>query len=237
MLCKFELYSIIILAIHISLIEAKAQQSSLLFSRGGNMYFDGNENLPFQGSPYFSDDWLPSEIKFENGQISDSINVMIDLYASKVIKQTNGDQGVYLDKTNIIEIRIFQNNQIHVFKPISFEKFLTGKERHNLIYEVLSNDDSFVLEYKVKFINGEDLNKGRALVNPDYSNKFEQVKNHYVLMKDGYYREFKLSKKGILKVFENKKDDIKKFIDSNNFDSNDYNNINEIIQYYYSLGI
>jgi hypothetical protein len=212
-----------------------AQESSLLFSRSGNLYFDGTDNYQYEGSPYFSDDWLPGEIVSGNGKTSEKMNLMLDLFAGKVIRQTVGNNGEYLDKSNIDKLFLNKNGQTHIFKKISPSKFNTGREKGMLFYEILSPDnDAFIVEYVVKFINGEEVNKGRALVSPDYSNRFELSKNYFILLKDGFYYQTKLSKSGIIKTFENDNFDIKEYLSKNKIDFKSYSDINKIIAEYNS---
>jgi hypothetical protein len=211
-----------------------AQESSLLFSRSGNMYFDGESSHLYEGSPYFSDDWLPGEILLQNGKTSEKMNLMLDLHDGKVIRQTNGNNGEYLDKSKIDKLLLNKNGHIHIFKKISPSKFKTGREKGMLFYEVLSPDnDAFIIEYSVKFINGEEVNKGRALASPDYSNRFEMYKNYYILMNDGFYILTKLTKSGIMNSFKSENFNIKEYLKSNKIDFKNYDDINKLISQYY----
>jgi hypothetical protein len=156
------------------------------------------------------------------------------LYASKIIRQTNGNEGEYIDKSNIDGLILVQNGQKHIFKKISPSKFRSGRDKGMLFYEVISpENETLIIEYVVKFINGEEVNKGRALASVDYSNRFEMHKNYYILMKDGFYMLTKLTKSGIFKTFENEKFNLKEYLNQNKIDFKNYVDINKLIHKYY----
>lgn len=214
---------------------AMAQESSVIFSRGGNLYFNGPESYQYEGSPYFADDWLPAKIKLTNGNLSEQMNLMLDLFAARVIRQTNENEGEYLDKLVIDEIHFQKDGAIHRFKKIPGSFFIEGREKGLFFYEVLSTDNEYyIMEYVVKFINGEELNKGRALLNPDFSNRFETTHKYYFKLKDGQYHEFKMSKKGILKLFEKDEFPIESFLSGKKIDFKDPVQVNRVLNEYYS---
>lgn len=212
-----------------------AQESSVIFSRGGNMYFNGPESYQYEGSPYFADDWLPAKIKLTNGNLSEQMNIMLDLFTARVIRQTNENEGEYLDKLVIDEIHIQKDGAIHRFKKIPGSFFIEGREKGLLFYEVLSTDNEyFIIEYVVKFINGEELNKGRALLNPDFSNRFEIDNKFYFKLKDGKYHNFKLSKKGLVNLFEHEDFPVADYLSRYKIDLKDPVQVNRVLNEYYS---
>ena len=227
---------ILFFCLFITSFSSFAQESSMLFTRNGQVYFDGNEGYNYEGSPYFSDDWLKGEVVFKNGEKLENADLILDLYGGKVIQKSEEENGMYLDTSNIDYVLLYKGENEHKFKKIRPQLFLDGREKGAIFYEILPIEgEKLVLEYSIEFINGKDINQGRALLNPDYSNRFVLKKKYFVLLKNGIYNEVKLTNKGVAKVFDDEKVAIKNYIGENNLNAQNYVDLDKVIKFYYSL--
>ena len=168
--------------------------------------------------PYFIDEWLEGTIQYD-GDLYENVPLLYDISKDKLIT----DHQYTVNKIELINERIgYFTIKDHLFVPLENKKLVKGF--YELAYDGLT---------KVYVRYQKALQSKRV----DYSieNLFEE-KTIYYILKDNRYITVK-SKGSVLKVLEDKKTELKKFIRDNHLGFKSYRtkDITRLVQHYDQL--
>jgi hypothetical protein len=197
-------------------------RNSFLFT--GRVYFDKYNSV--KEHQFFVDDyWELGEVDYA-GQHFDSIYLMYEIYSDLLLVEHFNSQGslspIELHSESISSFSLFGHKFVRL-EPDTLENVKEG------FYDVLFDGEQTRL-YAFRRKEIVKANEGNSVVET-----FVQ-KDKYYLHKDGHYYRVR-KKRSLLKVLEDHKKELKRFIKSNAlfFSQNSENALVEVVQYYDSL--
>jgi hypothetical protein len=172
----------------------------------------GDEN------PYFIDEWLTGTIYYD-GDFYENVPLLYDISRDKLIT----DHRYSINKIELINERIgYFTINAHRFVPLKNKKIPDG------FYELAYDGPTKV------YVRYQKTLQSKAV---DYSieNRFEEKNSFYIFQNNQFFSV--KSKGSVLKVLEDKKTELKKFIRDNQlgFGPNRVKDISRVVQYYDQL--
>jgi hypothetical protein len=185
-----------------------------------------------KGSPYWRDSWLPGQIVWLNGSVTNGVPVKIMTYKQTDLctKQPNGD-SVVVAVGKLKAIRLFdpETKDSVVFKKIRHTENVTG-ELMRVIY-----DGSFAIT--ARHIN--TLQNNSSASNSDAGYEFEEYvkKVEYFLYesKKALLTKIKLGKKAILKIMPGNEEALAAYVEDNKLNLDKEKDVARFAAYYDSL--
>lgn len=185
-----------------------------------------------KGSPYWRDSWVPGQIVWLNGSITNGVPVKILTYKQTELctKQPNGDSVVVaIGKIKSVRFVDPENKDSVVFKKIRHTENVNG-ELMRVIY-----DGSFTIV--ARQIN--TLQNNSSASNSDAGYEFEEYikKVEYFLYesKKALLTKTKLGKKSILKVMPGNEGDLEAYAETNKLNLDKEKDVARLAAFYDSL--
>jgi len=185
-----------------------------------------------KGSPYWRDSWLPGQIVWLNGSVTNGVPVKIMTYKQTDLctKQPNGDSVlVAVGKLKAIRLLDPETKDSVVFKKIRHTENVTG-ELMRVIY-----DGSFAIT--ARHIN--TLQNNSSASNSDAGYEFEEYvkKVEYFLYesKKALLTKIKLGKKAILKIMPGNEEALAAYVEDNKLNLDKEKDVARFAAYYDSL--
>lgn len=190
--------------------------------------YNGSKYSPpqqtFEQHPYFlSVDWMEGDVYYD-GELFRQVPLMLDLNNGQLITEhySNG-QSLQLVEDKVHHFIIAG----HYFENIHNESVGNSLPASGF-YEILYGGNTKVIVRRQKLIHDE-------IVNTVIERSFD-VKNRYFILKDGIFHPVK-TKASVLKLLENKKQQLKKFLRQNRlrFKENRESALKSLAEYYDAL--
>ncbi len=208
------------------------QTTPITQSNGQTVGIYDRAGKTIKGSPYWRDSWLPGQIVWLNGSVTNGIPVKIMTYKQTDLctKQPNGD-SVVVAVGKLKAIRLFdpETKDSVVFKKIRHTENVTG-ELMRVIY-----DGSFAIT--ARHIN--TLQNNSSASNSDAGYEFEEYvkKVEYFLYesKKALLTKIKLGKKAILKIMPGNEEALAAYVEDNKLNLDKEKDVARFAAYYDSL--
>ena len=197
-------------------------RNSFLYT--GRVY--NNKYSSVQGHQFFMDDYWEEGLIWYKGQQFDSVNLMYEIFNDEVLVESFTSRGalapIKLHTADVVSFKVFG----HIFvrlQPDSSQSIKAG------FYDVLFDGNTVQLYSRrsKEIVKSNDVNT--------VAESFIQ-KDKYYIFKDGQY--YQVKKKGtVLKVLEDHKKELKKFVKANmlSFSIDRERSLIEVSRYYESL--
>ncbi len=189
--------------------------------------FAVKQNTVVKGSPYIYEEWVNGQI-MASARKTKSVSMKLN-FAEDFLVVNNGGNPVYLGFNQIDGIEIY-TPQRKIFKTgFSYSK----KERidKNTLMEVIYDGGTKILRKHVVTLSKSVATYGTANRQDVYKKSDELL-----ALQDGKYKEIKLKKKDILRLFEKeKRDKIEDFAKKKNLSFKNETHVSSIMQYGESL--
>lgn len=210
------------LAKAIKIYDLAIGRNSFLYT--GRVY--NNKYSSVQGHQFFMDDYWEEGVIWYKGQQFDSINLMYEIFNDEVLVESFTTRGALaplkLHAPDVSSFRLFGHTFVRL-QPDSSQNIRVG------YYDVLFDGNSVQLYAKrsKEMVKSNDVNT--------VAESFIQKDKYYLLKGDRYYQ---VKKKGsVLKVLEDQKRELKKFVKTNmlSFSIDRERTLIEVARFYESL--
>ncbi|GAA0873533.1 hypothetical protein GCM10009117_26800 [Gangjinia marincola] len=182
------------------------------------------------GSPFLNNKFLPGKIINKNTLDIQNVYLRYNVYNNffEVKESDSGDETFSLMKNKFI-IPSINQQEFYLTKSIENDE--------NIYVSLVSrlNDNKIILkaytcEYKEGVIPKSSYDKGRPA-------KFISNEVYYIAASEDFklYKEFDLSKRDLLDIFDDKRDALKKFIKQKDLKFKNENDLIILINYYKSI--
>jgi hypothetical protein len=170
----------------------KSNTSSLM------MYYKPNE-LDIKGSRYFHNEYVKGELWFMNDKYaSDEYVYKFDEVENTVQVKGNDGQEILVDATKIKGCRMIINGKSVFYfgadVPTDYDK--------RRLFQLLYNSENYRV---IKLPQKKLIPTHKVFHNDDMQFQYNIEHRYFIKTVDGQYAEFKLTKKGILKIFPDRK--------------------------------
>ncbi|MBK5277854.1 MAG: hypothetical protein JJE09_03215 [Bacteroidia bacterium] len=167
----------------------------------GKEYIAFKKNMPQVGTPFFqSEDWTEGKV-FYDGELYENVSIRFDLLQEKLMVEHKGIGEIELISEKIKYFEIAG----HTF--VKFQNNGIAKSLSAGFYDLIYNGTSKVLVRRLKV--GEEKIETQVSIILTFKEK-----NTIGILKNGVYHVVN-NKSSVLKIFEDQKSDLKKFISKN----------------------
>lgn len=201
-----------------------AQQLVNLSAMGETFYrIKEASHKNIDGSSHLNENWVRGVVKMigKDELGVDSLN--FDVYSNNLLFQNKG-----------ITYYVSDNNNIEYFM-IGNSKFLNIRisEFKNSFFELLSDGSKIKLlkSYKCVIVKGKPSDG----IIPAVNDKYKLTKEYFIFNKDSVIKEYSNSKNNLIKLLNDKKNEIEGFIKLNKINIKNEKGLIEVFNYYNSL--
>ncbi|MCF6307149.1 MAG: hypothetical protein L3J09_04250 [Flavobacteriaceae bacterium] len=184
----------------------------------------------YNGTPYATPVFLLGNIYEKSTLLANNIalryNAISDEIEVKESMTTSDDEAKPLTKSIDIYVKI--NEDIFIFAPYQ------GGIENGGYFLVLFEGEKYNF-YKKLVKKFTPAKKATTSITTDTPAIFKDRPVYYIVTKDGKYYEFPSSKNKKLKVFGEKKEEVKKYVKENNLDLNNEKDLKKAIVYFDNL--
>ena len=183
-----------------------------------------------QGSPYANDEFIAGNIYKNDKELYKDVLLRYNISADEIeVKKSKNDSddsyGALIKEPNTL-IKIL--NDIYIFVP--FE----GSNENGHYFTILTEESNFDL-YKKAEVSYSAPSFAKTSYDRDRPASFTQKSTFYMVSKDGRFFELPNSKSKIIKVMNNKKDQVKGYIKKTRLDFKKEKDLIKLVKYYNSL--
>lgn len=191
-----------------------------------------------QGHPFLINDWYSGNLVKNDGTATSKMLINYHLVDNVLVymEMVNG-QKVF-QKLNTDDYTGFvvtdNKNRIHMYTKIEGSKFDKTKKQDKF-YLIVSAPTKNVIIETTKSFKDPNANGWASSTTTNKRGSYKERSQVYVLSKSGKYKKIKPSNKAVLKVYKDKKNELKKYIATNNIKINDAVDLIKVVEYYHSL--
>lgn len=181
-----------------------------------------------KGTPYLYNEWSRGRVRINKNAETQLIPLRLNI-ENNTVEFARGEQAFALDSKKIIGFEIIANPKNIVFKN-GFQS-----DEHDITKQTLLR---IIQDGEMKFVAHHTASLKEDLASYGTANQIDEyVKdtNFYIVRPDGTFHEIKLKRKHILRQMKRKEKQVKAYIDKNNLDYGDEDDVARIIAYYNEL--
>ncbi|WP_196895907.1 hypothetical protein [Aureivirga marina] len=204
-----------------------------------------NKNL----NPFLFQKWSTGYIQLKDDVNHSKDKMHFNLESGKVtLESPSGKSAEFFEvdseMISSFGIRKPGSDKMRIFTKINKADFQNQGEASVSFYEVFSSNEGNkpylirkIYKKEVEIKAGNTGNGGYTGASNEQTSgtKMKKYRTFYALNKEGKYVKTKLSKKKLLKLFPDKKNELKKYIKDNDIDASKTDGASEVIKYYHSL--
>lgn len=173
-----------------------------------------------EGSPFFNDNWLKSNLKLANNEyLIDSLKY--DIYSENLLFKYKGIEYYISDKKDLVSFTIDNSK---------FIQFASSNDNTKSFFEILNDDNKLLLvkKHKCNIIEGK---KSDGIL-PEVKDKYRLTYDYYTILNNTTAQFFKNKKSNLLKLMSDHKDEIEKYINENNLKMKNEEDLIKVFKYY-----
>lgn len=208
-------------------------QLNLNYERNRMSYTTSYDNRyeGLKGTYYFIPEWLEGDLFGSGGtKIASRVPIKYDAYNKQVIRKRSEKDSVAVYAS---AFTLYDKDNSYHFIQIPQSITTKGKKIPATYLQVLYKDKITFVKDFTKTLSPANY-KGAYAIDKTFDS-FDNSTDYFVINPDSGIEEIKLSKKAFLKVFENRKEDLEKYISANSLDPKNEGDAVKIIVYYNSL--
>jgi len=188
-----------------------------------------------KGTPFLTQAWYVGYGILEDGTVTRPQILNYDIHGNNLVyKVDNSDKVMKLLDNSFTGFLLKDEDGDLLFSKIDGNDFDKSKNDKKYYQIVKAPSRSVIVEY-VKKLKDPNSSGWTSSMNNTLSAEYVLSTNYYVLNKNSKYEKVKLSNKGALKVFKDKKNKISSFIKSNNIKIERPMDLFQVAEYYHSL--
>ncbi|MCG1035708.1 hypothetical protein [Polaribacter sargassicola] len=211
-------------------------QSSNNSNSFGSGFRIGVENE--EGHPYLMNDWYSGNLVKNDGSVTEKMPLNYQIADNLLVsmKVVNGEK--IFQKLNADDYTGFiitdDKNNIHIYTKIEGNKFSKTK-KENKFYLIVSAPSKNVLLETSKSFKDPNASGWSSSTTTNKRGSYKEKTQTYVLTKSGKYEKVGTSNNAILKVYKDKKNELKKYITENKIKIKEPTDLIKIVEYYHAL--
>lgn len=188
-----------------------------------------------KGTPFLTEEWYVGYGIFENGETSRPQKMNYDIHGNNLVYQTGGSDNILKLLDSGFEGFILKGKENDfLFSKINGDQFEKPKKETKYYKIVKAPSRKVIVEFK-KELDDPNASGWTSSTQNTKSAEYEMETNYYVLNPGNKYEEVKLKKNSVLKVFKNKKKELESYIQKNDLDLDNPEELVELVEYYYTL--
>lgn len=186
-------------------------------------------------NPFLTEEWHVGYGIYENGNTTRPQKMNYDIHGNNLVYQTsNSNEVMKLLDQDFTGFILKGNNEEYLFTKIKGNQFDKEKNADKYYRIVKAPSRKVIVEFEKDL--DDPNNSGWQSSNQNTRNpEYELKTSYYVLRKDGKYEEVKLKNKSLLKIFEDKEDQLKNYLKTNQIDIETPEDLLRVTEYYYSI--
>ena len=188
-----------------------------------------------KGTPFLTEAWHVGYGILEDGTVTRPQQLNYDIHGNNLVYKTgSSDQVMKLLDNSFTGFLLKDEDGDLLFAKIDGNDFDKSKDDTKYYQIVKAPSRAVIVEY-VKKLKDPNSSGWTSSMNNTLSSEYVLSTYYYVLNKDNKYEKVKLSNKGALKVFKDRKNKISSFIKSNNIKIETPMDLFQVAEYYHSL--
>ena len=225
----FAVYAIFISSLS-SLMTAQTSLGSSNLADGVKVMRSNRNSTPF----------LMNEFKvgygvYENGETTTPQKINYDAYGNSLVyKDAGSGQTLKMLDAKFVGFIIKSEEGDVIFAKIDGNAFDKEKNEERYYQLVSPPSKAVIIEYEKEF-DDPNANGWTSSQNNTKTGEYDMDTKYYILNKNKKYEEVKLKEKSLLKVYKDKKDQLSKYIKTNNIDIDSPEDMVPLVEYYLSL--
>lgn len=176
------------------------------------------------GSPYLTDDWSKGLVKLQSGQTYKEVKVKYDQVADELHFENNGKELVFINPISEFKIKLLKDGSE---KDLYFKNGFASDPK--AFYQVLADGKATLIKKNRKIIVDKTPYNSATAV------KIIESQTKYYLYSDNKLEPLKNNKKSILSVLSDKKGLLDSYIQKENLNLINDEDLGKLITYYNSL--
>ena len=185
-----------------------------------------------KGSPFLSDEWMDGEVRLTNGQKFDDLQLKYDVYRDEIIVRRRDGAEVIPDKHTIVSFLLTTTEEASVRRFLRVDYLANShKYPNNHFSEVLHEGTSTLLATRHKKLIRADY-RGAYHANRPYDRFGDVMTQYYWINPRGQASGLKPTSKSILRLFNDKKQRIKTYLENHPVDFANEQEVVQLVQYY-----
>jgi hypothetical protein len=209
--------------------EKKIEKEKIYIIPGSISY---TENLK---SPFLFEEWTPGEIFLKGGKVESNGRIKYDLFLDQLVYMRPTGEYMTLMSYNIEKFVLAgaRADDDYSFLNMNFKHFKLGSRVQPGFYEVILEDKTSLLAKRKKRL----IAAGRTstYTKPDSQFLFKRDDDYYVVKEDGSIYKVKFSSHFFLRLFSNRKSELKKFLKEEKIKIKKESDVVELISYYNTI--
>lgn len=209
-------------------------------SNNTNSFGDGFRiGLEAQGGhPFLVNDWYTGNLVKNDGSVTGKTLLNYHLIDNLLVSMNMVNGEKTFKELNINDYSGFvitdDKNNVQIYSKIEGSKFDKNKNESKFYLIVSAPTKNVILEITKSF-KDPNASGWNSSTNTTKRGAYKERTQAYVLNKSGKYEKIKLSNNGVLKVYKDKKKELKEYITKNNIDIKEPKDLIQTVAYYYSL--
>lgn len=186
-----------------------------------------------KGNPYLTEDWLKGKVELEDGRSMANIELLYNVYTDELIGRNKGKSPVVIDRGMVRSFTMGKNDNANMGNFIKADyldyKFDDVKD-HQYVQELYRGETALYAVNKklLKKANYE----GAYSAGEKYDEFSALQADYYFVNPEGTVYKFKPNKRSVVKAMKGKKEAISHYIEEENLDLNERDDLVELVMYY-----
>ena len=186
-------------------------------------------------TPFLMNEFKVGYGVYENGETTTPQKINYDAYGNSLVyKDAGSGQTLKMLDAKFVGFIIKSEEGDVIFAKIEGNAFDKEKNEERYYQLVSPPSKAVIIEYEKEF-DDPNANGWTSSQNNTKTGEYDMDTKYYILNKNKKYEEVKLKEKSLLKVYKDKKDQLSKYIKTNNIDIDSPEDMVPLVEYYLSL--
>ena len=186
-------------------------------------------------NPFLADNWYVGYGVFEDGRMSQAYNLNYDIHDNNLVYKEPGSNTIMkLIDPGFVGFVLKGENEEYLFSKIDGSNFDNEKKEAKFYRIVKAPSRNMIVELE-KELDDPNATGWQSSTQNTKNAEYELKTRYYVLRKDGKYDHVKLKNRSILKVYNDKQKELKKYMKMNDIDIKTPEDLFRVVEYYHSL--
>jgi hypothetical protein len=189
-------------------------------------YYANIESSEIEGTPYLFGDFTDGVIRLENNQESNVMPMNFNVYDQEIIVE--GEEGYLALKGEEIEsFKLITRDAVHNYVR-GFQA--TGLDRDEFVRIIVKGEMSFLYKPHISLREAQGSGYGSST-----GKEFEFNERYYIHKNGKTDRLRRLNKKHVLRLFDDMRDAMERYAESNELNLGEVEDVAKLVEYYNSV--
>jgi len=191
-----------------------------------------------EGHPFLINDWYNGNLVKNDGTLTGKILLNYHLVDNLLVtmQMENGEKNFHKLNTNDYTGFVITDdkNKVYIYTKLEGTQF-TKKKKENKFYLIVSEPNKNVIIEIKKSFKDPNASGWSSSTNTNKRGSYKEKTQAYVLNNSGKYEKVNPSNNAILKIYKDKKNELKQYITDNDIKIKEPVDMIKIVEYYHSL--